>query len=69
MKLKDFLKQFEGLDPEIEVYRTVEGDICGYAHPIVPYHISYVTSISTYNPRKFHAWKTKRFKIKILRIP
>lgn len=68
MKLREFLKQFDGLDPEIEIYRTEDGDICGHAHPIVPYQISYVTSISTYESRRFHAWKTKRFKVKILRI-
>ncbi len=62
MKLHEFLKQFENLDPETEIL-VGNGLMEGWAKERVIPHTRYVTSVPRYGgDRKYHHSETKIFK-------
>jgi len=71
MKVKDLIERLRQEDPEMEIYRTLSDDhqhIKGDVSQIIPLIYGYIHSHSKYNKRKYYAFKTKRYGIKILRI-
>lgn len=67
MKLHEFLKQFEGLDPNMEILATTTpliggGLMEGYARERVIPFVRYVASLPKYGGiRRYYPFKTKRY--------
>lgn len=67
MKLREYLKQFEGLDPDMEVYGYDETDSSCLETKTQWYIFAYVQELGDYYPL-FKYYNADKFKHKVLII-